>query len=257
MTSTNDLAPELSEVQNLDQRHELETSCVVAPARRGTTTDCDHPACRKGLSSRCRDQGGHPRRHHMATAGNVWTGQGRRSSEASFENGKSASEGMRTWLRHACMTLLVKRPTPLVQLPGFASNSRLFVLFPWSGSGRQEACSSVSRSATCENWACWFSLFCTNSRGESTACGFILSRCQNFNFLVSVLSHPILLEMWWSCQRIAWRWHLAIKRSWLSQPTSTDSMISRSHLCPKSSHGHQQFHISHRHSRWNKYIPKQ
>ena len=24
-------------------------SCVVAPTRRGTTTDCDHPACWKGL----------------------------------------------------------------------------------------------------------------------------------------------------------------------------------------------------------------
>ena len=51
------------------------------------------------LCSRCRDQGGHPRRHHVATAGHVWTGQGRRSSEASFEHGRSASGGLRTWLR--------------------------------------------------------------------------------------------------------------------------------------------------------------
>ena len=35
-------------------------SCVVASTRRGTTTDCDHPACGKGLGSRCRDKGGHP-----------------------------------------------------------------------------------------------------------------------------------------------------------------------------------------------------
>ena len=62
------------------------------------------PGVQKGLGSRCRDQGGHPRRHHVATAGNVWTGQGRRSSEASFEHGKSASEGLSTWLRHVCTT---------------------------------------------------------------------------------------------------------------------------------------------------------
>ena len=82
-------------------------SCVVASTRRGTTTDCDHPACGKGLSSRW-DQGGHPRRHHVATAGHVWTGQGRGSSEESFEHGRSASEGLRTWLRYVCTTLLVK-----------------------------------------------------------------------------------------------------------------------------------------------------
>ena len=35
-------------------------SCVVASTCRGTTTDCDHPACGKGLGSRCRDKGGHP-----------------------------------------------------------------------------------------------------------------------------------------------------------------------------------------------------
>ena len=80
-------------------------SCIVASTRRGTTTDCDDPACGKRLSSRCRDQGGHPRRHHVATAGHVWTGQGRRSSEASVEHGRSASGGLRTWLRYVCTTL--------------------------------------------------------------------------------------------------------------------------------------------------------
>ena len=79
-------------------------SCIVVSTRRGTTTDCDYPACGKRLSSRCRDQGGHPRRHHVATAGHVWTGQGRRSSEASVEHGRSASGGLRTWLRHVCKT---------------------------------------------------------------------------------------------------------------------------------------------------------
>ena len=79
-------------------------SCIVASTRRGTTTDCDYPACGKRLSSRCRDQGGHPRRHHV-TAGHVWTGQGRRSSEASVEQGSSASGGLRTWLRCVCTTL--------------------------------------------------------------------------------------------------------------------------------------------------------
>ena len=79
-------------------------SCVMAPTRRGTTTDCDHSACGKGLGSRCRDKGGHPRRHHVATAGNVWFGQGRRSSKATFEHCRSASEGLRTWLRHVCTT---------------------------------------------------------------------------------------------------------------------------------------------------------
>ena len=49
-------------------------------------------------------KGGHPRRHHVATAGHVWTGQGRRSSEASCEHGRSASESLRTWPRHACTT---------------------------------------------------------------------------------------------------------------------------------------------------------
>ena len=82
--------------------------CVVASTRRGTTTDCDHPACGKGLSSRCRDQGGHPRRHHVATAGNVWIGQGRRSSEAIFEHGRSASEVLRTWLRYVLHDLACK-----------------------------------------------------------------------------------------------------------------------------------------------------
>ena len=43
------------------------------------------------------------RRHHVATAGLVWTGQGRRSSEASVEHGRSAS--LRTWLRYVCTTL--------------------------------------------------------------------------------------------------------------------------------------------------------
>ena len=52
---------------------------------------------RERLRSRCWDQGGHPRRHHVATAGHVWTGQGRRSSEA--------SGGLRTWLRYVCTTL--------------------------------------------------------------------------------------------------------------------------------------------------------
>ena len=119
-------------------------SCLVAPTRRGTTTDCDHPACGKGLSSRCRDEGGHPRRHHVATAGNVWTGQGRRSSEASFEHGRSASEGLRTWLRYVCMTLLVKRPTPLFQLlepvqshvcvlPAIRAFSFFFLEVVWDG----------------------------------------------------------------------------------------------------------------------------
>ena len=74
-------------------------SCTVASTRRGTTTDCDHPACGKRLGSRCLDHGGHPRRHHVAIAGHVWSGQGRRSSEASVEHGRSASEGLRTWLR--------------------------------------------------------------------------------------------------------------------------------------------------------------
>ena len=55
--------------------------------------------------SRCRDQGGHPRRHHVATAGHVWTGQGRRSIEASVEHGRSASGGLRTWLRYVCTTM--------------------------------------------------------------------------------------------------------------------------------------------------------
>ena len=78
---------------------------TVASTRRGTTTDCDYSACGKRLSSRCRDQGGHRRRHHVATAGHVWTGQGRRSSEAGVEHGRSASEGLRTWLRYVCTTL--------------------------------------------------------------------------------------------------------------------------------------------------------
>ena len=52
-----------------------------------------------------RDQGGHPRRHHVATAGHVCTGQGRRSSEASVEHGRSGSEGLMTWLRYVCTTL--------------------------------------------------------------------------------------------------------------------------------------------------------
>ena len=59
----------------------------------------------KRLSSRCRDRGGHPRRHYVATAGHVWTGQGRRSSEASVEHGRSTSGGLRTWLRYVCKTL--------------------------------------------------------------------------------------------------------------------------------------------------------
>ena len=46
-------------------------SCAVASTRRGTTTDWDYSACWKRLSSRCRYQGGHPRRHHLATAGHV------------------------------------------------------------------------------------------------------------------------------------------------------------------------------------------
>ena len=79
-------------------------SCIVASTRRGTT-DCDYPACVKGLNSRCRDQGGHLRRHHVATAGHVWAGQGRGSSEASVEHGRSARRGLRTWLRYASTTL--------------------------------------------------------------------------------------------------------------------------------------------------------
>ena len=79
-------------------------SCIVASTRRGTTRDCDYPECGKRLSSRCRDKGGHPRGHHVATAGHVWTGQGRRSSEASVEHGRSASGGLRTWLRYVCTT---------------------------------------------------------------------------------------------------------------------------------------------------------
>ncbi len=62
---------------------------------------------------------------------------------------------------------------------------------------------------------------------------------QNFNLLVSVFSHLIMLEVWWSCQWIAWRWHLATRRSWWIQRSSTDSMMSHSHLCQESSHGHQ------------------
>ena len=58
-------------------------SCAVASTRRGTTTDWDYSACGKRYSSRCRDQGGHPRRHHVATAGHVWTGQGRTKVERS------------------------------------------------------------------------------------------------------------------------------------------------------------------------------
>ena len=80
-------------------------SCIVASTRRGTTTDCDYLVCGKRLSSRCRDQGGHPHRHHVATTGHVWTGQGRRASEASVEHGRSASSGLRTWLRYVCTTL--------------------------------------------------------------------------------------------------------------------------------------------------------
>ena len=79
-------------------------SCIVASTRRGTTTDCDYSAFGKRPSSSCRDQGGHPRRHHVATAGHVWTGQVRRSSEASVEHGRSASGGLRTWLRYVCTT---------------------------------------------------------------------------------------------------------------------------------------------------------
>ena len=92
-------------------------SCVVVPTRRGTTTECDHLACGKGLGSRCRDKGGHPGRHHVATDGNVWTGQGRRSSEASFEHGRSASEGLRTWLRHVCTTILNDVHLPMLSRP--------------------------------------------------------------------------------------------------------------------------------------------
>ena len=59
-----------------------------------------------GITRRARkDLAGHPRRHHVATAGQVWTGQGRRSSEAGVEHGRSASEGLRTWLRFVCKTL--------------------------------------------------------------------------------------------------------------------------------------------------------
>ena len=78
-------------------------SCTVASTRRGTTTDCDYSACGKGLGSRCRDKGGHPRRHHVATAGHVWTGHGRRSSEASVEPwqvGKRRLEDMATLRLH-------------------------------------------------------------------------------------------------------------------------------------------------------------
>ena len=97
-------------------RH-IPLSCVVVPTRRGTTTECDHLACGKGLGSRCRDKGGHPGRHHVATDGNVWTGQGRRSSEASFEHGRSASEGLRTWLRHVCTTILNDVHLPMLSRP--------------------------------------------------------------------------------------------------------------------------------------------
>ena len=178
-------------------------SCVVAQTRRGTTTDCDHPACGKGLGSRCRDEGGHPRRHHVATARNVRTSQGRRSSEASFEHGRSASEGLRTWLRYVCMTLLVKRPTPLFQLlepvqyhmcalPAIRAFSFFFLEVVWDG--RKPALLQFAvRHVRIEHVD--LSLFCTVCRGESTACGFILGRCQNFNLLVSVLSHPIWLEV--------------------------------------------------------------
>ena len=41
----------------------------------------------------------------LATPGHVWTGQRRRSSEASVEHGRSASGGLRTWLRYVCTTL--------------------------------------------------------------------------------------------------------------------------------------------------------
>ena len=69
-------------------------SCAVASTRRGTTTDWDHAS-----------QGGHPRKHRVATAGLVWTGQGRRSGEAGVEDGRSASGGLRTRLREVCTTL--------------------------------------------------------------------------------------------------------------------------------------------------------
>ena len=58
----------------------------------------------KDLAPDVGTKAGIPEGHHVATAGNVWTGQGRRSSEASFEHGRSASEGLRTWLRHVCTT---------------------------------------------------------------------------------------------------------------------------------------------------------
>ena len=80
-------------------------SCIVASTRRGMTTDCDYPACGKRLSSRCRDQGGNLRRHHVAIAWHVWTGQGRRSSGASVEHGRSARGGLRTWVRYVHTTL--------------------------------------------------------------------------------------------------------------------------------------------------------
>ena len=88
-------------------RGKFDTSTVLhcGKARHGTTTDCDYTACGKRLSSRRRDQGGHPQRHHVATAGHVWTGQRRRSSEASVEHGRSASGGLRTWLRYVCTIL--------------------------------------------------------------------------------------------------------------------------------------------------------
>ena len=71
-----------------------ENSTHPLSKRRGTTTDWDYSACGKRLGSRCRNQGGHPRRHHVVTAGHVSTGQGRRSSEASVVHGRSASGGV-------------------------------------------------------------------------------------------------------------------------------------------------------------------
>ena len=59
----------------------------------------------KDLAPDVGTKGGHPRRHHVAAAGHVWTGQARRSSEASVEHGRSASGGLRTWLRYVCTTL--------------------------------------------------------------------------------------------------------------------------------------------------------
>ena len=80
--------------------------------------------------------------------------------------------------------VLEKRPTLLFELLEpvqshmcVLSAIRVFsFFFPWSGLERQEACSSVIHGATYVNWARWFSLFCTVSRGKTTDCGFILCR---------------------------------------------------------------------------------